>query len=100
LGQHPTLDPADYGLDNCPAERFYCTGQDDPHVHAGLVSKASIGKLAEAAPHLLVVQGDTSSALGAALAGNMLDPKHEITGDLPGAESSERSERMKILSTS
>ncbi|MGI8705998.1 MAG: non-hydrolyzing UDP-N-acetylglucosamine 2-epimerase [Sphingomicrobium sp.] len=67
-GQHPKLDPADHGLDRYPATRLRCPGQDDPNAHAGLVTKAVADTLVEAAPDLLVVQGDTSSALGGAMA--------------------------------
>ena len=48
-----------------------CPGQEDPHVHVGLVSAAVQASLATAAPALVVVQGDTSSALGAALAARL-----------------------------
>ena len=45
-----------------------CTGAEDPHEHVAAVSRALL-PLLRPAPDLLVVQGDTSSALGAALAG-------------------------------
>ncbi|MEJ7777779.1 MAG: UDP-N-acetylglucosamine 2-epimerase [Sphingomicrobium sp.] len=64
-GQQP-LDPADFGLDRYPAIRLDCAGGGDPHVHAGAVAKTILSLLAEV--ELLIVQGDTSSALGAALA--------------------------------
>jgi UDP-N-acetylglucosamine 2-epimerase (non-hydrolysing) len=66
-GQHP-LDPKDFGLSVFPAERLDCQGNEDPHRHVGSVALA-LGRRLERRPDLLVVQGDTSSALGAALAG-------------------------------
>ena len=44
-----------------------CPGQHDPHAHVRLVAAALLPHL-QSGPELLVVQGDTSSALGAALA--------------------------------
>ena len=70
-GQHPGLAPADFKLDRLPAVRLDCPGQDDPAAHAGMVSKALLRLLGETRPGLVVVQGDTSSALGAALAASM-----------------------------
>lgn len=67
-GQHPHLDPAEFGLGGFAAERLDCAGEQDPHRHVGAVSAALLPRLA-APPELLVVQGDTSSALGGALAG-------------------------------
>lgn len=67
-GQHAGLDPADFGLGGFPAERLDCPGEEDPHRHVGVVTTALLPVLADA-PDLLVVQGDTSSALGAALGG-------------------------------
>lgn len=67
-GQHPKLDPADYGLGGFPVIRLSCPGQDDPHAHVGAVTKAVLPVLCEILPRLAVVQGDTSSALGGALA--------------------------------
>jgi UDP-N-acetylglucosamine 2-epimerase (non-hydrolysing) len=67
-GQHRDLDPGDFGLGGLPTERLGCPGEQDPHRHVGAVTTALLPRLAEA-PHLVVVQGDTSSALGAALAG-------------------------------
>jgi UDP-N-acetylglucosamine 2-epimerase (non-hydrolysing) len=43
-----------------------CPGEEDPHRHVGAVA-ASLSALLEPGPELLIVQGDTSSALGAAL---------------------------------
>ena len=45
-----------------------CAGQTDPHAHVRAVT-ASMLPMFRDPPDLLVVQGDTSSALGAALAG-------------------------------
>jgi UDP-N-acetylglucosamine 2-epimerase (non-hydrolysing) len=66
-GQHPQLDPAEYGLEKYAAVRLYCAGQEDPHGHVGEVTKAVAAIVANDAPELVVVQGDTSSALGGAL---------------------------------
>ena len=45
-----------------------CVGRKDPHAHVRAVTTALLPMLRDP-PDLLVVQGDTSSALGAALAG-------------------------------
>jgi len=65
-GQHD-LDPADYELGTYPATRLHCPGTEDPHAHVRSVATAVLARLCER-PDLLVVQGDTSSALGGALA--------------------------------
>jgi len=67
-GQHSALDPRDHGLHVFPSDRLDCPGQENPHAHVAAVCEAMLLGLRRA-PHLLVVQGDTSSALGAALAG-------------------------------
>jgi UDP-N-acetylglucosamine 2-epimerase (non-hydrolysing) len=67
-GQHADLDLAAFGLGGLPAERLNCPGQEDPHRHVGSVTEALLSRLVHR-PALLIVQGDTSSALGAALAG-------------------------------
>lgn len=64
-GQHP-LDPADYGLDRQRSIRLDCKGGGDPHAHARAVAAAIAPMLG--GTRLLIVQGDTSSALGGALA--------------------------------
>jgi len=50
------------------AATLNCPGEEDPHRHVRAVTAALLPMLPQA-PDLLVVQGDTSSALGAALAG-------------------------------
>lgn len=67
-GQHPQLDLAAYGLNAFPALHLGCPGEENPHDHVGKVTAALLPLLAKGCD-LLVVQGDTSSALGAALAG-------------------------------
>lgn len=67
-GQHPDLDAAEFGLGSLPTDRLGCPGEADPHRHVRAVTAAMMRRFAEP-PSLLVVQGDTSSALGAALAG-------------------------------
>ena len=71
-GQHANLDPAEFGLGAFRAERLGCAGQENPHRHVGAVTEALRQRLG-GGPALLVVQGDTSSALGAALAGFATD---------------------------
>ena len=61
------MDPSEFGLARFRAERLECAGEEDPHSHVGAVTDALLRRL-NAPPDLLVVQGDTSSALGAALA--------------------------------
>jgi len=67
-GQHPQLDSAEFGLSEYPSIRLDCPGRLDPHSHVRMVTEALLPRLADG-PDLLIVQGDTSSALGAALAG-------------------------------
>ena len=67
-GQHFTLDPAEFGLELYPAIGLGCPGEEDPNKHVQAVIAAMLPSL-NPALDLLVVQGDTSSALGAALAG-------------------------------
>lgn len=69
-GQHPTLDPAEFGLELYPAVHLGCPGEEDPNRHVQAVTAAMLPLLSPA-PDLLVVQGDTSSALGAALAASL-----------------------------
>ena len=66
-GQHWGLDVWQFGLGNYPATRLDCRGEEDPHLHVRKVAGAMQPVLA-ARPDLIVVQGDTSSALGATLA--------------------------------
>jgi len=65
-GQHP-LDAAALRLGEFAAIHLCCPGGADPERHAEDV-RDSILPLLRPAPHLLIVQGDTSSALGAARA--------------------------------
>jgi UDP-N-acetylglucosamine 2-epimerase (non-hydrolysing) len=66
-GQHPGLDPAEFGLAGFPATHLDCAGEENPHAHVQRVTAAVLPTLG-LVPDLLIVQGDTSSALGAALA--------------------------------
>ena len=66
-GQHPALVPAEFGLGRLPADPLECPGEEDPQRHVRAVTAALLPRLADP-PDLVVVQGDTSSALGAALA--------------------------------
>ncbi|MEO7277976.1 MAG: UDP-N-acetylglucosamine 2-epimerase (non-hydrolyzing) [Sphingomicrobium sp.] len=65
-GQHP-LDPWEFGLGAFAIERLKCPGEENPHAHVHKVA-AAIGPRLATGVELLVVQGDTSSALGASLA--------------------------------
>ncbi|HUG46485.1 MAG TPA: UDP-N-acetylglucosamine 2-epimerase (non-hydrolyzing) [Sphingomicrobium sp.] len=67
-GQHPLPRPADYRLDPYPDVRLDCRGRDNPHLHVEAVTRAVAPVLAGIRPELVVVQGDTSSAFGGALA--------------------------------
>lgn len=70
-GQHE-IDPAAFDLGDFPATRLQCPGTEDPHAHVKSVTKAVKAQLRRR-PDLLIVQGDTSSALGGALAGFVAD---------------------------
>lgn len=65
-GQHP-LSAAEHGLAGHDQVQLHCPGAGDPDAHAGEVAQAVAPLLAER-PALLVVQGDTASALGGAMA--------------------------------
>ena len=67
-GQHDALDPAEFGLEQYAVTRLGCRGEADPHSHVRKVTQAVLPLLADE-PDLILVQGDTSSALGGALAG-------------------------------
>lgn len=67
-GQHDALDPAEFGLEQYAATRLDCRGEADPHSHVRKVTQAVLPLLVDE-PDLILVQGDTSSALGGALAG-------------------------------
>lgn len=71
-GQHPGLELGDHGLDAFAFTPLRCPGQPDPMLHADLVRSAIKRALKQGKPELLVVQGDTSSALGGALAAREL----------------------------
>lgn len=64
-GQHPNLCPGDYGMPALPTAELNCAGQLDPNAHTGLVTRRIGGALDGVS--LVIVQGDTSSALGGAL---------------------------------
>lgn len=67
-GQHPLVDLGDFGLHDFACVRLGCPGEDDPDSHVRTVA-AAVTPLLRNPPRLMVVQGDTSSALGGALAG-------------------------------
>ena len=61
------IDRGDHGLDSFGSLALNCPGQIDPHGHVQAVDRALRQHLARP-PRLLLVQGDTSSAFGAATA--------------------------------
>ena len=65
-GQHK-LDPSDHGLEAYDRITLDCRGKHNPLAHSDAVARA-LGKVLADPPSLLVVQGDTSSALGGVLA--------------------------------
>ena len=67
-GQHP-LDPVEHGLETFDRIALDCPGKRNPLAHSDAVARAMTDVLADP-PVLLVVQGDTSSALGGAIAAN------------------------------
>ena len=67
-GQHPGLELADHRLDAFEALLLNCPGQPNPMLHAELVRADLMRRLPIDPLDLLVVQGDTSSALGGAWA--------------------------------
>jgi len=70
-GQHPGLDPAAFGLGGFEVLRLRCPGQVHPPDHALAVATRMADRFADR-PDLIVVQGDTSSAYGGALAADAL----------------------------
>lgn len=68
-GQHPALELDRFGLGGRPVLHLGCGGRADPHAYSGDVCQALAPALLAEQPSLLLVQGDTSSALGGALAG-------------------------------
>ena len=67
-GQHPGLELADHDLGGLPATRLGCAGRRDPIDHVESVAAALERQWRRAPPELVIVQGDTSSALGGARA--------------------------------
>lgn len=65
-GQHP-LDLAAHGFDTFNCVALDCPGGGDPHLHAETIARAVAPLLADR-PGLMIVQGDTASAMGGALA--------------------------------
>ena len=72
-GQHPDLSAANHGLGGLPCDQLDCAGIADPIAHAALVAAAIEPILDRDLPDMVIVQGDTSSALGGARAAAKLD---------------------------
>ena len=68
-GQHRDLRLADYGMPDLPVVELGCSGLPDPNVYAGTVARRILPELEIA--QMVVVQGDTSSALGGAIGAAM-----------------------------
>ena len=66
-GQHPALDLVEHRLDQFSAVHLNCPGERNPDDHVERVA-AAMAPLLRDRPDLLIVQGDTSSALGGAQA--------------------------------
>lgn len=66
-GQHPALDLARFALAAYPRVELGCAGEANPHAHVRKVARAIGPLLRDRGADLVVVQGDTSSALGGAL---------------------------------
>ncbi len=67
-GQHPGLDPSDHDLSGYPATPLGCVGRSDPLEHVDEVTAGLERRWRRDPPDLVMVQGDTSSALGGARA--------------------------------
>ena len=68
LTRQHSIDPAEHGLGEYGAVSLDCPGERNPMVHSDSVARRMRALLASDPPELLVVQGDTSSALGGAIA--------------------------------
>jgi len=68
-GQHPNLDLATFDLATYPRAELGCPAEADPHRYAATVARRIRSSIEGA--RLVVVQGDTSSALGGALGASM-----------------------------
>lgn len=67
-GQHPEVNLTEHGLGELPAINLGRPGRPTPHRHVEEVRRATLEAMVRR-PALMLLQGDTSSALGAALAG-------------------------------
>ena len=68
-GQHPNLEIEGFDLCGFPLAELGCPAQTDPHRHVASVARCLCP--AVEGTRLVVVQGDTSSALGGALGASM-----------------------------
>ena len=66
-GQHPALDPSEHGLAAFASVELGCPGRENPHRHVREVASATLFELRRSPAELMIVQGDTSTALGGAV---------------------------------
>jgi len=68
-GQHPQLDLGIVGIPHLPARQLNRPAAPDPQAYADELAEAIGPELCAAGSAMVIVQGDTASALGGALAG-------------------------------
>jgi len=54
-GQHPALEPADFGLDGFATDRLECPGREDPQRHVRAVTAALLPLLADPPARIVYV---------------------------------------------
>ena len=68
-GQHPHLDLGGLGIEHVSKRNLDRQSGGDPHAYAGQLAEAITPGLLSRGSALVIVQGDTASALGGAMAG-------------------------------